>query len=204
LKKIAKFRIASKDNLSGVRQVEWHIDGEPYKDYSNNTTSQPVVSETRLGDHTLFTRAIDMAGNTSAEVKFDFTVYDDPPPAAAPPPPPPPVSRPPSPPPPPPPPPPTWSVSPNPLRFSGTGIATVANPSGAPTITIASMFVSPTRTFVINFDLTTCKVGYVLGPGTSCRIAINYSGGAAAPGTLTVGASDGSSRTIALNGQPSP
>jgi hypothetical protein len=208
VKKEAKFRIASRDNLSGVKQVEWHVDGGAYKDYSNNTSSQPVISVTQLGDHTLFTRAVDLAGNKSDEVKFDFTVYDDPPPAApAPPPPagPPPPGPGPAPGPPPPPPPPTWSLGPNPLQVTGSGVATVVNPAGAQPITITAFFAAPATRFSISTRESTCKLGARLEPGKSCTIVVAFTyQDRAGSGTLTVSAADGTQRSIVLDGRPLP
>jgi hypothetical protein len=206
VKKEAKFRIASRDNLSGVKQVEWHVDDGAYKDYSNNTSSQPVISVTQLGDHTLFTRAVDLAGNKSDEVKFDFTVYDDPPPAApasvSPPP-----LRPPSGPPAtsPPPPPPTWSLGPNPLQVTGSGVATVVNPAGAQPITITAFVAAPATRFSIYTRESTCKLGARLEPGKSCTIVVAFTyQDRAGSGTLTVSAADGTQRSIVLDGRPLP
>jgi hypothetical protein len=68
----AMVTLSADDDGSGVDRVEYSLDGGPWTRYTQ------AVQVSAAGEHTLAYRAIDLAGNTSAEGSESFTVVEDP------------------------------------------------------------------------------------------------------------------------------
>ncbi|WDZ82619.1 chitobiase/beta-hexosaminidase C-terminal domain-containing protein [Micromonospora cathayae] len=75
----ATVTLSATDTGSGVENVEYSLDGQPYATYS-----APVVVN-QPGQHTVSYRATDKAGNTSAAQSVSFTVVEPPAPDTTPP-----------------------------------------------------------------------------------------------------------------------
>jgi hypothetical protein len=73
-------RTSSHDNLSGVAQIEYQLDGGAWTPNSDDMSLKRLVTVDALGDHVLASRATDLAGNVSSPVSFEFTVAPDAPP----------------------------------------------------------------------------------------------------------------------------
>ncbi|HCA88434.1 MAG TPA: hypothetical protein DEQ61_25035 [Streptomyces sp.] len=67
----ATVKVTATDTESGVRRIQYSLNGGPYLDYT-----APVVVD-RAGDHIVRYRATDGAGNTAAAKAADFTVVGE-------------------------------------------------------------------------------------------------------------------------------
>ncbi|MBQ5404661.1 MAG: hypothetical protein IIU11_09915, partial [Bacteroidales bacterium] len=70
LREGAVFKVSSLDELSGVENIQYSLDGVSFNDFDNETTLPD-------GKSTVYVRSEDVAGNTSEIYSAKFTVFND-------------------------------------------------------------------------------------------------------------------------------
>ena len=81
--KPASIQVASKDTLSGIKDIKYSLDGAALSEYSSDNSFNRVLTVDACFNHSFRIQALDAAGNTTDVTKY-FTVYCYVPPSPSP------------------------------------------------------------------------------------------------------------------------